>query len=265
MRRSNAAVANAGGWLTTIVSRVCLDLLRARAARREHALEALDRAAPTAAHDRRPDPEHEAVLADAVGVALLVVLDTLSPVDRTVFVLHEMFAVPFDEVAQIVGKTPAAARQIASRARRRVRGPARGPGGDVGAQRAVVEAFVAALRAGDLDALLGVLDPAFVIRVDAAVSGTPTEVRGAAGWAPQALAGFARAVRAARGPHAVQPALVDGVPGLILAPHGRLTRALRFTFAHARVVAIDVIGDPERLRALALAVPPLHPFPTDPA
>ncbi|HEY0778917.1 MAG TPA: sigma-70 family RNA polymerase sigma factor [Gemmatirosa sp.] len=273
--RSDAAVANAGGWLTTVVSRVCLDLLRARAARREHALEALDGAAPAAAHDPRADPEHEAVLADAVGVALLVVLDTLSPVDRTVFVLHEMFAVPFDDVARIVGKTPAAARQIASRARRRVRGPARGgptrggptrgAGRDVGAQRAVVEAFVAALRAGDLEALLGVLDPAFIIRADAAVSGTPTEVRGAAVWAPQALAGFARAVRAARGPDRVQPALVDGVPGLILAPHGRLRRALRFTFAHDRVVAIDVIGDPERLRALTLAVPLLPPIPSNPA
>lgn len=249
--RSDAAVGNPGGWLTTVVSRVCLDMLRSREARREHSLDA---AVPLAAHGRRTDPEQEAVLADAVGVALLVVLDTLSPIERTVFVLHEMFAVPFDDIARIVGKTPAAARQIASRARRRVRGSARGDderGGEIEARRAVVEAFLAALRSGDLGALLRVLDPDFVIRADAAVSGTATEVRGAAAWAPQAL-GFARALRA------VQPALVDGAPGLVLAPRGRLMRVLTFTIAHDRVVSIDVIGDPERLRALELSVPPLQ-------
>lgn len=248
--RSDAAVDNPGGWLTTVVSRVCLDMLRSRESRREHPL---DVAAPVAAHDRRADPEHEAVLADAVGVALLVVLDTLTPIERTVFVLHEMFAVPFDDIARTVGKTPAAARQIASRARRRVRGPARGDGGDVAAQRAVVAAFVAALRDGDLEALLGVLDPDFVIRADAAVSGTATEVRGAAAWAPQAL-GFARALRGAGALRAVQPALVDGAPGLVLAPRGRLMRVLKFAIAHDRILSVDVIGDPERLRALELSV-----------
>ena len=259
---SDTAVENPGGWLTTVVSRVCLDLLRARESRRE---QALDVAAPIAAPDRRADPEHEAVLADAVGVALLVVLDALSPTERTVFVLHEMFAVPFDDIARIVGKTPAAARQIASRARRRVRGAARrGDGGDLGAQRAIVAAFLDALRRGDLEALLRVLDPDVVIRADAAVSGTATAVRGAAVWAPQALAGFARALRAVRGPHAVQPALVDGVPGLVLAPRGRLLRVLQFTCAHDRVVAIDIIGDPERLRALELSVPSLQTLRREP-
>ena len=253
--RSDASVENPGGWLTTVVSRVCLDMLRARESRRE---QALDVAAPIAAHDRRTDPEHEAVLADAVGVALLVVLGTLSPVERTVFVLHEMFAVPFDDVARIVGKTPAAARQIASRARRRVRGSARGgDGADIAAQRAVVDAFQAALRNGDLDALLRVLDPDFVIRADAAVSGTATEVRGAAAWAPQAL-GFARSLGGARAQSAVQPALIDGAPGLVLAPNGRLLRVLTFTFARDRIVSIDVIGDPVRLRTLSLSAPHLQ-------
>ena len=254
--RSDTAVENPGGWLTTIVSRVCLDMLRSRESRREHSL---DVAAPIAAHDRRTDPEHEAVLADAVGVALLVVFDALSPVERTVFVLHEMFAVPFDDIARIVGKTSPAARQIASRARRRVRGAVRGDDveGDVGAQRAVVDAFLAALRAGDLEALLRVLDPEFVIRADAAVAGAPMEVRGAAAWAPQAM-GFARSLRAGGALAAVQPALVDGVPGLVLAPRGRLVRVLKFTIARDRVLSVDVIGDPERLRALELSVAPLH-------
>jgi RNA polymerase sigma-70 factor (ECF subfamily) len=253
--RSDATVENPGGWLTTVVSRVCLDMLRARESRRE---QALDVAAPIAAHDRRTDPEHEAVLADAVGVALLVVLGTLSPVERTVFVLHEMFAVPFDDVARIVGKTPAAARQIASRARRRVRGSARGgDGADIAAQRAVVDAFQAALRNGDLDALLRVLDPDFVIRADGAVSGTATEVRGAAAWAPHAL-GFARSLGGARAQSAVQPALIDGAPGLVLAPNGRLLRVLTFTFARDRIVSIDVIGDPVRLRTLSLSAPHLQ-------
>ena len=253
--RSDATVENPGGWLTTVVSRVCLDMLRTRESRRE---QALDVAAPIAAHDRRADPEHEAVLADAVGVALLVVLGTLSPVERTVFVLHEMFAVPFDDVARIVGKTPAAARQIASRARRRVRGSARGgDGADIAAQRAVVDAFQAALRNGDLDALLRVLDPDFVIRADGAVSGTATEVRGAAAWAPHAL-GFARSLGGARAQSAVQPALIDGAPGLVLAPNGRLLRVLTFTFARDRIVSIDVIGDPVRLRTLSLSAPHLQ-------
>jgi RNA polymerase sigma-70 factor (ECF subfamily) len=254
--RSDTTVENPGGWLTTVVSRVCLDMLRSRESRREHSL---DVSTPIAAHERRADPEHEAVLADAVGVALLVVLDALSPIERTVFVLHEMFAVPFDDIARIVGKTPAAARQIASRARRRVRGSARvagGAEGDLEAQRAVVDAFVAALRAGDLEALLRVLDPDVVVRADAAVSGTATEVRGAAAWASQAV-GFAQSLRGAQALRGVQPALVDGTPGLVLAPRGRLRRVLKFTIARDRVVSVDVIGDPDRLRALALTVP-LH-------
>lgn len=243
-RNDTSDVDNLGGWLTTIVSRVCLDMLRARASRRE---ESLDVAATI--REPRGDPEHETVLADSIGVALLVVLETLAPVERTTFVLHDMFGLPFDEIALVVGRTPAATRQIASRARRRVRGPAR-VATDASRQRAVVDAFLGALKAGDLDALLRVLDPDFVMRADAAVAGTAREVRGAGAWAKQAVA-------FARGLQFVHPIVVNGAPGLVLAPRGRLIRALRFEIAGDRIVAAEVIGDPARLRALELSAPSL--------
>lgn len=235
-------VDNPGGWLTTIVSRVCLDMLRSRTSRREESLDVA-----TTVREPRGDPEHETMLADSIGVAVLVVLNTLAPVERTTFVLHDMFGLPFDEIARVVGKTPAATRQIASRARRRVRGPAR-VATDASRQRALVDAFLGALRAGDLDALLRVLDPEFVMRADASVAGTATEVRGAEAWAKQAVA-------FARGLQFVHPIVVNGAPGLVFAPRGRLIRALRFDIVNDRIAAVEVIGDPERLRTLELSAP----------
>ena len=235
-------VDNLGGWLTTIVSRVCLDMLRSRTSRREESLDVA-----TTVREPRGDPEHETMLADSIGVAVLVVLNTLAPVERTTFVLHDMFGLPFDEIARVVGKTPAATRQIASRARRRVRGPAR-VATDASRQRALVDAFLGALRAGDLDALLRVLDPDFVMRADASVAGTATEVRGAEAWAKQAVA-------FARGLQFVHPIVVNGAPGLVFAPRGRLIRALRFDIVNDRIAAVEVIGDPERLRTLELSAP----------
>lgn len=235
-------VDNLGGWLTTIVSRVCFDMLRSRTSRREESLDVA-----TTVREPRGDPEHETMLADSIGVAVLVVLNTLAPVERTTFVLHDMFGLPFDEIARVVGKTPAATRQIASRARRRVRGPAR-VATDASRQRALVDAFLGALRAGDLDALLRVLDPDFVMRADASVAGTASEVRGAEAWAKQAVA-------FARGLQFVHPIVVNGAPGLVFAPRGRLIRALRFDIVNDRIAAVEVIGDPERLRTLELSAP----------
>lgn len=241
-RADASDVENLGGWLTTIVSRVCLDMLRSRQSRREESLDVV-----ASVRDPRGDPEHETLLADSVGVALLVVLDTLAPVERTTFVLHDMFGLPFDEIARLVGRTPAATRQIASRARRRVRGPSR-MAADASRHRALVDAFVGALRAGDLDALLRVLDPDFVIRADASVAGTATETRGAEAWARQAVA-------FARGLQFVHPIVVNGAPGLAFAPRGRLMRVMTFTILEDRIVAADLIGDASRLRTLELSAP----------
>jgi RNA polymerase sigma-70 factor (ECF subfamily) len=243
-RTDASGVENLAGWLTTIVSRVCLDMLRSRQSRREESLEIA-----ASVRDPRGDPEHETMLADSVGVALLVVLNTLAPVERTTFVLHDMFGLPFDEIARLVGRTPAATRQIASRARRRVRGPSR-IASDASRHRALVDAFVGALRAGDLDALLRVLDPDFVIRADASVAGTATETRGAEAWAKQAVA-------FARGLQFVHPIVVNGTPGLAFAPRGRLMRVMTFTIVEDRIVAADLIGDPSRLRTLELSAPQL--------
>jgi RNA polymerase sigma-70 factor (ECF subfamily) len=243
--RSDASdVENLGGWLTTIVSRICLDMLRSRESRRE---DPIDVAATV--RDPRGDPAHETQLADSVGVALLVVLNTLAPVERTTFVLHDMFGLPFDEIAQLVGRTPAATRQIASRARRRVRGPSR-IATDVSGHRALIDAFVAALKAGDLDALLRVLDPDFVIRADASVAGRATETRGAEAWAKGAVA-------FARGLQFVHPIVVNGAPALAFAPRGRLMRVMTFTIVDGRIVAADLIGDESQLRALELSAPRL--------
>ena len=245
-----ATVDNLGGWLTTVVSRVCLDMLRSRKSRREEPIDA-----PAAGRGDGADPESEAVLADSVGVALLVVLDTLTPAERLAFVLHDLFALPFDEIGSIVGRTPAAAKQLASRARRRVRGSPAPTDAGRARQRVVVEAFLRAARAGDLEGLLAVLDPDAVVRIDAAARidapaaevGTPRVVRGAATWAPQLIA-------LSRGRRFVQPALVDGSVGLILAPRGTLSRALTFTVTNGKVTQVEVIGDPVRLRTLEIAV-----------
>ena len=237
-RSGSGEVENLGGWLTTVVSRVCLDMLRSRTARREEPLDPpVHDATPRSAN--RADPEHEAVLADSVGPALLVVLETLAPAERLAFVLHDMFAVPFDEIAGIVGRSPAATRQLASRARRRVQGAATGdPPADRARQRAVVDAFLAASRGGDFDALLALLDPDVVLRADETAvrtGGLAPEVRGAAAVA-ETFAGRARAA---------QPALVDGGVGLAWAPGGRPKAVFDLTIADGRIMAIEVLLDPD--------------------
>ncbi|AUX48397.1 DNA-directed RNA polymerase sigma-70 factor [Sorangium cellulosum] len=243
-----SAVANVTGWLTTIVGRVCLDMLRSRRRRREELTEVteLDR---VVARDDAIDPEEEVALADSVGLALLVVLDRLGPAERIAFVLHDLFGVPFDEIAEIVERSPAAAKKLASRARHRVHGAATVPAADLIRQRGVVEAFLAAARAGDLDALLAVLAPDVVRRADRAAlrASAATEVRGARRVAEETLTNSGRA-RFAR------PVLVNGAVGVVVAPRGRLQLVLEVAIAGDRVAAIDVVGDPTRLRQLQLAV-----------
>jgi RNA polymerase sigma factor (sigma-70 family) len=244
-RSSTNGVENLGGWLTTIVARVCLDMLRARRSRRE---EPMDGHPPEAilSQEEEGDPEHEALLGDSVGLALLVVLDALTPAERVAFVLHDMFGVPFDEIATIVDRSPEAARQLASRARRRVQGAHAVPDTDLVRQRAVVDAFLAASRSGDFDALLAVLDPDVVLRADGAAveAGAEREVRGAA-----AVAGtFAGRARAAR------PAMVDGAVGLVWTQHGEPRVVFGFTISNGKVTAIELIADPERLRTMDLTV-----------
>ncbi len=250
-RADTSGVDNLGGWLTTVVARVCLDMLRARTLRREEPLEE-----PLDAHLPEPivrhadgvgvDPEQEALLADSVGLALLVVLDTLAPAERVAFVLHDMFAVPFDGIAAIVGRSPNAAKMLASRARRRVQGAAPVPDADLARQRAVVDAFLAASRGGDFDALVALLDPEVVLRADRAAvqAGAAREVRGAPAVAGQ-FSGRARFAR---------PALVDGAVGAVWAPGGRPRVVFGFTITRGKIVAIDLLADPKRLRQLDLAV-----------
>jgi RNA polymerase sigma-70 factor (ECF subfamily) len=247
-RSDISGVENLGGWLTTVVARVCLDMLRSRKSRREEPLGA-HVPEPIVSREDGIDPEHEALLADSVGLALLVVLETLAPAERVAFVLHDMFDLPFDEIAPIVGRSPAAARQLASRARRRVQGSATLPDADLPRQREVVEAFLGALRAGDFDALVAVLDPDVVIRADrtAAPADGSREVRGARTWAKGALA-------YSRFAHFARPALVNGAVGVVVAPRGRLFRVLHFTLTRGKIVQIDVVADPARLRQLDLAV-----------
>jgi len=247
LSRSGAEdIENLGGWLTTVVARVCLDMLRSRESRREepvgeHAPE------PVAGREAGGDPEQEAALADSVGLALLVVLDTLAPAERLAFVLHDLFAMPFEEIAPIVDRSPAAARQLASRARRRVQGAGAVQDPDFKRQREVIDAFLAASRRGDFDALLAVLDPDVVLRMDRAAvpPGAATETRGAVAVAKRAVKGGARAA---------QPALVDGSVGVVVAPRGRLLMVLRFTITGGKIVEMEAIADPERVRQLDLAV-----------
>jgi RNA polymerase sigma factor (sigma-70 family) len=250
LSRSDAEeIRNLEGWLTTVVARVCLDMLRSRKARREEALEAEVVEPNVADSDRAVDPEEEAVLADSVGLALLVVLDTLAPAERVAFVLHDVFDVSFDEIASIVDRTPAAARQLASRARRRVRGEDAVPTSDLKSQRVVVDAFLKALRAGDFEGLLAVLDPNVVVRLDSAAGapGAPREIRGAENWARGAV-NFSRLARF------VQPALIDGNVGLVFAARGRLSRALICTIVNGKIAAVEIIAEPARLQQLDLAV-----------
>jgi RNA polymerase sigma-70 factor (ECF subfamily) len=247
LRRSDTAeVENLRAWLTTVVARVCLDTLRSRKARREEPL-GPHVPEPIVSREGGVDPEHEALLADSVGLALLVVLETLAPPERLAFVLHDMFGVPFEEIAPIVGRSPAAARQLASRARRRVQGVAPTPDADLSRQREVVDAFLAAARGGDFDALLAVLDPDVVLRVDrgALRPGEAREVRGARAVVEQVRT-FARLAAFAR------PALVNGAAGFVVAPRGRPLAVAGFTVARGRIVEIDLLADPARLRQLDL-------------
>jgi RNA polymerase sigma factor (sigma-70 family) len=238
-------IDNLGGWLTTVVSRVCLDMLRSRESRREEPLEARD-GAPIASRDAGGDPADEALLADSVGFALLVVLDTLAPAERVAFVLHDLFAVPFDEIAPIVGRSPAATRQLASRARRRVRGTGGEADPDHARRREIVDAFLAASRGGDFEALLSLLDPSVVLRADLAAvqMGATAEVLGAASVA-ETFSGRARAA---------QPALVNGAPSLVWAQAGRPRVVFGFTITDGRIVEIEMLADPERLAALDVVV-----------
>ncbi|MFI7675737.1 RNA polymerase sigma factor SigJ [Actinophytocola sp. NPDC049390] len=247
-RTDTSDVENLGGWLTTVVGRVCLDMLRSRRARREE---------PAGPHLPDPvvgradgfDPEHQALLANSVGLALLVVLDTLDPAERLAFVLHDMFGLPFDEIASVVGRSSAATRQLASRARRRVRGVSTTPDPDLSRQRVVVDAFFAAAHAGDFDRLVAVLDPDVVLRSDngAVPGGALRTVRGAEAVAGQALL-FRRAGQTATG----EPALVNGAAGMVLRRAGKPQVVFGFTVVGGRIAEIDILADPERVAALVL-------------
>jgi RNA polymerase sigma factor (sigma-70 family) len=241
-RSGDSSVDNLGGWLTTVVARVCLDMLRSRNSRREDPLD-VEKAGRMRSS---VDPEQELLLANSVGLALLVILDTLEPAERLAFVLHDMFAMPFDEIAEVVGRSTDATRQLASRARRRIQGSP-SPQADRLRQREIVDAYLAATREGNLEALMSLLDPNIVLRADHRALGRrgPTEIRDAA-----AIAG--RAVKA--GARAAQPALIDGEVGVVVAPRGKLLMVLKFTVADGKIVEMEAIADRDRLRQLDLAV-----------
>jgi RNA polymerase sigma factor (sigma-70 family) len=248
-RADASQVENLGGWLTTIVARVCLNMLRSRNTRREQPL-GVHIPDPVISTEGTLQPDEEALLADSVGLALLVVLDTLSPAERLAFVLHDMFELPFEEIAPMVGRTPAAARQLASRARRRVKGaelPAPDP--DLARQREVVDAFFLAARGGDFDALVALLDPEVVLRSDfgARRPAASRVVHGAAAVASQAL-------MAALPTAQLHPALVNGAAGMVITVRGRPFAVMGFTVVDGRIVEIDAIADPERVRRIAAAV-----------
>jgi RNA polymerase sigma factor (sigma-70 family) len=246
-RSDSDEIENLGGWLTTVVARVSLNMLRSRNSRREEPMETrfpepiVDRADGT-------DPEHEALLADSVGLALLVVLETLTPAERLAFVLHDIFAVPFDEIAGIVDRSPDAARQLASRARRRVRGETPVPDADLDSQRRVLDAFLAASRDGDFEALLAVLDPDVVLRVDRGrLTGGTRTVRGAAAVASQAY-------NYSRIGLVVYPALINGAPGAVATRNGKPFSVGGLTVRGGKIAEIDILADPERLRDLDLTI-----------
>jgi RNA polymerase sigma factor (sigma-70 family) len=245
LSRSDASeIENLGGWLTTVVARVSLDMLRSRRLRREEPLE-VRVPEPILSRADGLDPEQEALLADSVGLALLIVLEKLNPAERLAFVLHDMFAVPFDEIGPMVGRSPTAARQLASRARRRVQGEAPAPDPDLAEQRRVVDAFFAAAREGDFEGLVAVLDPDVVARSEGGAG--PAEERGA-----EAVA--SRALRFAQFAPWVRPALVNGAAGVVVAPHGRPFAVIGFTVSGGRIVEIDALADPERVSRIDLTV-----------
>jgi RNA polymerase sigma-70 factor (ECF subfamily) len=254
-RTDTSDVENLGGWLTTVVGRICLNMLRSRTTRREdpldpevpHVPDPIVSRAGQAGRSERADPEHEVVMADSVGLALFAVLEVLSPAERLAFVLHDVFAVQFDEIAPIVGRSVPATRQLASRARRRVQGAAPTPDSDLGRQREVVDAFFAAARGGDFEALVAVLDPDIVLRADQGAPSGAAIVRGAREVAGQALM-FADPTRA------LHPVLVNGAAGVVVTVEGRPVAVMGFTVADGRIVAIDALGDPDRLARLDLSV-----------
>lgn len=245
-RSGTSGVGNLTGWLTTVVARVCLDLLRSRKARRE---DPIGHQVAEATPDAGGDPEEDALRAESVSRALLVVLDTLEPAERVAFVLHDLFAVPFATIAPLVERTPATAKKLASRARQRVRGRPVVPARELNRHRQVVEAFLTAARGGDMDALLAVLDPDVIRRADAAAlrPGSARVLRGARAVAGETVLLAPRTLYA-------EPALVNGTVGVIVAPGGRLRYALTVTVEHGRVTAYEVIADPGRLDRLDLAV-----------
>ena len=247
-RSDTSGVENLGGWLTTVVARVCLNTLQSRKSRREEPLDT-HVPDPVVREEHAIDPENEALMADSVGLAMLVVLETLEPAERLAFVLHDMFDMAFDEIAPIVGRSPAAARQLASRARRRVKGMAPVPDADLARQREVAAAFLAAARAGDFDGLVAILDPDVMLRADggAVPPGVSRVLRGAEAVAAQALA-YSRRLG-----HLVRPALVNGAPGFVSrTPEGRPFSVVGITVTRGRIVEIDILADPARLRGLNL-------------
>ena len=244
-RADTGDVRNLRGWLTTVVARICLDMLRARTVRPEQPLD--DTGPEQLAAPDAVDPEQEAMLADSIGVALLVILQTLSPAERLAFVLHDMFDLPFAEIAPIVGRSENTAAQLASRARRRVRGKTPDAPTDLVRQRELVDAFFAAARDGDFDSLLAVLDSEVVLHVDAAAAGTALTIRGARTVA-------ANAARFSANARFAEPALVDGSVGIVVAPSGRLTLVLRFGVVGDKIGEIDIAADPERLAQFSFAL-----------
>jgi RNA polymerase sigma factor (sigma-70 family) len=247
-RAGTSGVENLAGWLTTVVARVCLNVLRSREQRREEPLE-VHVPDPIISREDGVDPEHEALLADSVGLALLVVLETLSAAERLAFVLHDMFAVPFDEIAPMIEKSPAATRQLASRARRRVQEQAAPPDPDIARQREVVNAFFAASREGDFDALVAVLDPDVILRSDGGLARARMTfvLNGSQTVAKQAIT-------SARLSPFVRPALINGAAGVVVAANGRAMFVMAFTVTGGRIVAIEVLADPDRLRQIDLTV-----------
>ncbi|MGW7346945.1 sigma-70 family RNA polymerase sigma factor [Streptomyces sp. NPDC054854] len=250
-RTDTSGIENLGGWLTTVTARVCLNMLRSRGQRREEPMEPVEGADirmpdPVISPERGIDPEQEVLLADSVGLALMVVMESLAPAERLAFVLHDMFAVPFDEIAPLIEKTAAATRQLASRARRKVQGQAPAPDPDLARQRAAVDAFFAAARDGEFEALVAVLDPNVVLRSDGGVGGRHTvALTGARTVASQAVT-FGPLTPFTR------PVLINGAAGVVVVPQARAVSVMAFTVVGGRIVAIDVLSDPRRLKELDL-------------
>jgi RNA polymerase sigma factor (sigma-70 family) len=256
-RSGNAEIENLGGWLTTVVARVCLDMLRSRKSRREELLD-VQVPEPTSDMDHGAQPERDRLLADSVGMALLVVLETLAPAERVAFVLHDLFDLPFDEIASIVGRSPTATRQLASRARRHIQGVGPDPNADVSRQRVVVDAFLAASRGGDFSALLTVLDPDVVLRPDhvaleASVAG---KLRGGPDFTAETRGADAVARAFAGRAKAGQAALIDGAVGVVWAPGGQVRVAFAISLTEHQIAEIEIIADPERIKLMDIQILP---------